>query len=133
MKAAFWLGTAVLSAELRPLPSGNGQVMPCSVGQAAVLADHALGGAAGTGNALKAQARFILEAQDLDDVSHGNLLCRDPPFLVMRKEGVCRIKFNNDCMVAVTAEEADRGFAVMTSDSGKLPEIGHDGPEYANE
>jgi hypothetical protein len=33
-----------------------------------------------------AQARFVLEAQDLDNLSHGNPRSRHPLFLVMKKE-----------------------------------------------
>ncbi|MDR5897856.1 hypothetical protein QC823_02445 [Halomonas vilamensis] len=35
-----------------------------------------------------AQAYFVLEAQDLDDLSHGNPLSRHPHFLVMKKKGM---------------------------------------------
>ncbi|MAK51946.1 hypothetical protein, partial [Marinobacter sp.] len=57
-----------------------------------------------------AQARFVLEAQDLDDLSHGNPRCRHPPFLVMKKEGVCRTKLKNSSVLAMIPEERDRGF-----------------------
>ncbi len=79
-------------------------------GQADVLAHHALGEAAGTGNAFVAQAGFVIEAQDLDDLSHGNPRCRHPPFLVMKKNQVCRIKLKNSSVLAVIPEERDRGF-----------------------
>jgi hypothetical protein len=35
-----------------------------------------------------AQAYFVLEAQDLDDLSHGNPRSRHPHFLVMKKKGM---------------------------------------------
>ncbi len=62
-----------------------GHVM--SLGQADVLAHHTFGETAGAGNTLMAQTCFVLEAQDLDNLSHGNPRSRHPLFLVMKRKG----------------------------------------------
>lgn len=59
-----------------------------SPGLADVLADHAFGETAGAGKAVVAQAHFVVEAQDLDDLSHVNSRSLHPHFLVMKKKGM---------------------------------------------
>ena len=58
------------------------------LGQADVLADHALGKSAGTSNALVTKTGFVFEAQDLGDLSHGNPRSRHPLFLVEKGSGM---------------------------------------------
>ena len=78
------------------------------LGKIDVLANHTFGETAGAGNALMAQACFVLEAQDLDNLSHGNPRNRHPLFLVIKRKGVCRIKLKNSSALAVVPGERDR-------------------------
>ena len=71
---------------------GKRPAQPLGLGQAEVLADHALGQLAGPGDLLVAEIGLVLEAQYFDDFLHWNPRCRHSPSPSNKRRQLCRIK-----------------------------------------